>query len=556
MTHSVLGAPANRRTFLTLLGLSAAVAGSGGLLAGCSEKAPNEGAATNVDKLSGVVPKYTSFDLVKPDIPGIRPVADGFLKYPATLVEAVTEKPGKGGAAIKAFVPVWGAVPPSLANNSYLQAIAEKLGVPIDFSALDGNTYADKLGAIIGARDVPDMLTIPGWEIGKIPRFADAVTALFEDLTPYLAGDAANAYPMLASFPTNAWKNSVWGGKLAAVPWPTDGPFPYALFHRKDLVEKAGLQDPKTMDELYEYGKKLTDPGKGVWAFGAVFDMVQMSFKLPGARGGWGKDASGKVVHKYELPGYKQAVEFTAKLFKDGLVHPDIIASKGADAGQLFNSGKIICRQDGIGAWKNSQAEQAKITPGYNMQPIALFSAVGGDPVQWGSDEPIFYTFIKKGLGKERTEEILRVANWGAAPLGTKEFELREYGVEGKHFTRGADGTPTPNDLGRKENTFQFGFLVGRNPAIIQTPDSPNYVKDLLTYSNATVKYLEKDPWAGIKLEFPANYSKVIQPAEDKIQDVLRGRRPVSDIDTIVKEWRDGGGEEGRQFLTKALTDS
>jgi putative aldouronate transport system substrate-binding protein len=483
-------------------------------------------------------------------------VADGFLKYPATLVDAITDKPGKGGAAIKAMVPVWGAVPPGLANNSYLQALGEELGVQIDFSTQDGNTYADKLGAIIGARDVPEMLTIPSWEVGKIPRFADAVAALFEDLTPFLGGEAVNAYKLLASLPTNAWQNAVWGGKLAALPWPTDGPFPWALFHRKDLADKAGVSDPKSLDELYEYGKKLTNPSKGVWAFGPIFDMVQMFHKLPGARGGWGVDSSGKVVHKYELPEYKKALEFTTKLFKEGLVHPDIVAnSKSVDAGQLFNSGKLICRQDGIGAWKNSQAEQAKITPGYNMQPIAIFSAVGGDPLEWGSDEPIFYTFIKKGLGKDRVEELLRVANWGAAPLGTKEFEMREYGVEGKHFTRGADGTPTPNDLGRKENTFQMGFLVGRTPAIIQTPDSPHYVQDLLTYSNATVKYLEKDPWAGLKLEMPANYTKMITPMEDKVQDILRGRAAVSDWDAQVKTWRDGGGEEGRTFLTNALKE-
>ena len=64
-----------------------------------------------------------------------------------------------------------------------------------------------------------------------------------------------------------------------------------------------------------------------------------------------------------------------------------------------------------------------------------------------------------------------------------------------------------------------------------KTADVPNYVQDLISYSNATVKYLEKDLTAGIKLELPANYSKAIQPAEDKILDVLRGRRPLSDLD-------------------------
>ena len=38
--------------------------------------------------------------------------------------------------------------------------------------------------------------------MAKLPRFTDAVKALFEDLTPTSQGDAVKAYPMLATFPT------------------------------------------------------------------------------------------------------------------------------------------------------------------------------------------------------------------------------------------------------------------------------------------------------------------------------------------------------------------
>ena len=51
-------------------------------------------------------------------------------------------------------------------------------------------------------------------------------------------------------------------------------------------------------------------------------------------------------------------------------------------------------------------------------------------------------------------------------------------------------------------------------------------------------------------------YSKTIQITEDKMNDVIRGRRPVSDVDTIVKEWRTTGGDEGRAFFEKALADN
>jgi putative aldouronate transport system substrate-binding protein len=557
VNHPLAGARASRRQILALMGAAgAATIAGGGTLAACSKDAGSTGTATAPDKIGAVLPKYIKFDLVPPDLPGTPPVANGYLKYPTTLVDAVSQVPGTSGQKATAMTPWWGPIPPGLGSNAYYDAVNAELGVPLDFSVQDGNTYADKLNAILGARDVPDLLCVPSWEIVKVPRFSDAVKALFEDLTDYLKGDAVAPYAMLASLPTGAWQNAVWGGRLSAIPWPTDGPFPWALFHRKDLFDAAGLTYPKSLDELYSIGKEVTKPDKGVWAFNDIFAMVQMFHKVAGSRDGWRRKADGNVEFKYETPEYRAAVEYMARIFKDGLVHPDLAATEGADQKQLFRGGKILFMQDGVGAWQGMQAEESKVTPTFNMQPVPIFAVDGGPPLVWGSDQPIFYTFIKKGLGKARTEELLRVLNWAAAPFGTKEWELREYGKEGTHFTRDANGAPVATALAQKEIAFQYGFVVGRMPAIVSKPETPNYVRDLITYSNAMVQFLEKDPWVGIKLEMPANYSKVVVPTEEKITDIIRGRRPVSDLDGIVNEWRNGGGNEGREFLGKALTDA
>jgi putative aldouronate transport system substrate-binding protein len=60
----------------------------------------------------------------------------------------------------------------------------------------------------------------------------------------------------------------------------------------------------------------------------------------------------------------------------------------------------------------------------------------------------------------------------------------------------------------------------------------------------------------GLKLEYPGNFSKIIITTEDKLNDVVRGRRPLGDLDQIVKEWRATGGDEGRAFFEKALADN
>jgi putative aldouronate transport system substrate-binding protein len=552
--------PANatsRRHFIagTTLGVVATIGGSG-LVGGCSKKAKTTGAASNAKQAALVLPKQIPQRFVKPDIPGEGPIPDGFLTYPKELVTAIKKKPGSSGRPITTMNAWWGATPPGPDRNAYLQALNAELGVPLNPSVQDGNTYANKLSAILGARDVPELLSAPNWEVDKIPRFAQAVKALFEDLTEYLSGDAITAYPMLATLPTPAWQHCVWGGRLAAVPFPTDGPFPYGLFYRKDLTDKAGVEAPKSIEDLYAFGKKMTNTDKGVWAFGNIFHMVQMFFKCAGVQGGWRKKPGGGLEHKYETKEYRQALEATARLFKEGWVHPDVIATNGADSKTLFNGGKMIMTQDGMGVWRGTQGEQVKVTPGFNIQPVPIFSAMGGDPLAWTGEKPVFYTFVKKGLGKERVEELLRVLDWCACPFGTTEQQLGRFGVEGKHFTRGPDGSPVPTDLGRKEICGQWESLGGRMPAVISTADVPNYVQDSLAYTRATYKFKEPDFFEGIKLEFPANYSKILQITEDKLNDVVRGRRPLGDLDQIVKEWRATGGDEGRAFFEKALADN
>lgn len=465
---------ATRRRFLGLVGLGVAATAGGPLLAGCSEKPAGSGASQQLDAVSGLLP--TRKDLpgaIKPDIVGTRPVPDGYTSYPATLVDAITDKPGTSGKQITAMTPAWGPAPPGIAQSAYLQAVNAELGTPVNFTIQDGNTYADKLNAMLSARDVPELLCVPGWEVEKIPRFAEAIKALFEDLTDHLRGDAANAYPMLASFPTGAWRQAVWNERLMSVPNPTDGPFPWALFTRKDLLDARGLGVPTNLDELLTAARQVTDPARKVWAFDDVFAMIQMFHRVPGANQGWRLRSDGTPEFKYETPEFRQALEVMAKIYKDGLVHPDIVASRGADAKQLFaKNGAIVFKQDGIGFWQGAQAEHQKTNPTLNIQPVPIFSATGGDPLVWGEDKPISFTFVRKGLGKDRVQELLRVINWCSAPLGSQEAQLRDFGVEGKHHTTSPNG-PVKTDLAFKEIANQYFFISGRNPTIGPYPDTP-----------------------------------------------------------------------------------
>ncbi|MCC5580796.1 extracellular solute-binding protein [Microtetraspora sp. AC03309] len=562
MTYHPEGATTSRRGFLGLVGLTAAVAAGGGLLSSCSTPTtprPGSGGATAAaaEKLTSLVPNFTAFSGATPDIPGtvstlpgVPDYAGGFTKYPANVVAALSTKQGKGGT-YKAMTPLWGPLPPPLSDNSFFQDVNAAIGATVEFQIADGNTYVDKVTARLAGGDIPDIMVIPSWEIDKMADFNIAVDKAFEDLTPYLQGDKVTPYTMLAALPTAAWQWSVWNGKLMAVPFPTE-PYPYALLYRKDLFDKNGWNaNPKNADELYALGKEITDAKAKRWAFGDIHEMVWPIFRIPQE---W-RYEGGKLTHKYETPEYEAMLDFMRKLFTEKLIHPSVAGSKNAGEKELFASGQLVVYRDGLGGWKDHLYQQRPKNPEFNVGAFPLFAFDGGKPIMYHNNAAGLFTFVKKGLPKEQVEEILGILNYTAAPFGTKEFETYMYGVEGKHFTRDANGAPQKNELGLKENTDTYIFLGGRTLPTdwVAFPDA---VQANAAWQNASFQYIEAQPTDGIRIQRPSKLSGLQVPTEDKFTDIMRGRRPVSDVKKIVEEWRRDGGDEARDFYMKVLQDN
>jgi putative aldouronate transport system substrate-binding protein len=541
--------PTTRRGFIGLVG--------GGLLAaatGCAEKKElSKGTAVAADKLKALVPTRIPFQIpgLKPDLPGGEFVNPGFLTRPADMVQAVTTKPLTSGKEVTAMTPLWGTVPPGLGDNSYYAAVNERLGGDVRFNISDGNSYIQKLNTILASGDVPEMMQVPNWNLITIAHFTEAATKLFADLSPYLAGDKAKEFPLLANYDTAAWQYGVFGGVLRGIPWQND-PYPFTTFVRQDILDELGLQQPKSADDLLTLGKELTDPKKKRWAFAGIDQEVQRAFGAPRE---WRKKSDGTLAYKYETDEWAASIEFITKLFQSGYVHPDIVANKDADNKAPFGSGQAIMYKDGLGAWQENLGRFLPDNPKFDMQAVAPYPAhAGGQPVVWRNEPASMFCFIRQGLGEARTRELLALANWCSGPFGTQEFELVNNGVEGKHYDV-KNGQVAQTALGRKEVAPTYMFLAGRPNAITQSQYA-GYVQSLWNWENTAQKYLENDPFVGIRVEVPSKMAGLAQPTEDKLNEIYRGKRPVSEWKQIVKEWQDQGGNEAREFYSKVARDN
>ena len=317
-TSQIRELPMERRSFLRMIAAGAAVVGVPSLLTGCSGTSPATGAgvAVDVDKL---IPKYIPVNYVTPDYPGVHGSIPGFVTVSKKLVQSVKKVPGSG-STFKAMVPLWGPVPTTV-GNKYYEAVNAMLGSKLEFQLADGNTYGDKLATVLASqRDVPDWVSVPAWTMP--PRFgAEVVGNVFEDLTPFLAGDKIKDYPNLANIPSDSWKFCVFNGKLYGLPYPT-GIVSDATFYRDDVLKQLGIKpDVKNSDDMLALAKELTDPKAGRWGADDLWTTAQLMYAIPLK---WKLDGT-KLVHRFESAEYRAALAWNAKLFASGSVHPDAV---------------------------------------------------------------------------------------------------------------------------------------------------------------------------------------------------------------------------------------
>ncbi|MBO3749085.1 extracellular solute-binding protein [Streptosporangiaceae bacterium NEAU-GS5] len=548
MRDSAEGATTTRRGFLGLAGLTAVIAASGGLLEACSTTVTRKGTgkAEAVDKLTQLLPKHIPYTGVTPDVNTA--TAIGFNTYPSTLVKAVPQTPGAGGS-YTAIIPLWGPPPP--VPNPYYDAVNKALGADLKLQIIDGNTFGDKIAPILAAGNVPEISAIPGFIIQGVADFDRSADKLFLDLGPYLSGDKSAAYPMLANITTDAWAFGVWNGKLMSIPHPGSGP-PRVSFYRKDLFDAAGVQPWTTADELFELGQQLTNAKKKVWAFATIHQEVERAFRAPSK---WRLE-NGKLVHKYETKEYADAVAFMRKLFDAKLVHPKVISAglTNDPSKELFEGGQALIMDDGMGAWHEAITRQAAINPKFDMEPNH-WTADGGQPFAWYSDPAWLFTFLRKDLPKAKVEEILRMLNWLASPIGTQEYHTWKYGVEGTDFTQKPGAFPEYTKKGLQEaSPPTYYFLSAQIEPT--NPYTPTYIKTFGDYLKVWESSIEDYPFKGIRTQDPSKMAAAQQPMEDKVLDIVKGRRPLTDLTTAVQEWKAAGGEEARTFYMKVLKDN
>ncbi|GHC23885.1 MULTISPECIES: extracellular solute-binding protein [Streptomyces] len=557
MTPNAASGPSRRNFLASTAAVTAAVAGGVPLLSACgggSDGGSRDGTTSGKDAKE-LLPAYVAGNVVTPDIPSKNGSAVGFTSKLdlADLKTSVPKKLGKGGK-VTVMSPFWGSPPKD--GNAYYKAMNDLIGVDVVWQNQDGNTYDQKLGAVLASSEVPDVVVVPGWNMtGKIPS---AIIGKFADLGPYLSGDAVKEYPNLAAIPTDAWQRSIFGGKLRGLPMPASYVTGIVPLYRQDIFEKEGYEVPRSCDEFMTFAKEATNAKAKRWA---CLDMKWTAFNAFGVFSGNEKslgwnEVDGKLVHRIETEEYLEALEWTRKLFAAGVVHPDarLGKSNAADPGPKFAAGEFLVYNQDFSQWWSRTAEQAVQNPEFKIWGMDIWGHDGGAPTLWAQNPAGIFAFVNKDASESVIRDVLAVANVTAAPYGTKEYMATNYGVEGTHYTV-EDGVPTKTEQGNIDVMNAYVMIASPAPTIAH-PDFPEVARGQVEWQQRMGAHTKKSTFYGMQIVEPARWTNLSNDFEQLEDDVIRGRKKIGDMQQAVSDWRSKGGDKLRDWYKKLLDEN
>jgi putative aldouronate transport system substrate-binding protein len=538
MTNKIISTQLDRRAFLGLLSAAA----TAGLTTACASGGGPNTAGPVPPSERVRLPTYLPFSTVPPDLKGENGSSDAFLHYPANPPATVDGVPGDG-RPITALASYYLAPPPSMADNAAWQHLNQQLGSEFQFQPVPAADYPARFATAVAGNELPAMM-----ELAPVARLPELVRARFIDLTEHLSGDAVRRYPNLANLPTAAWQSGVFNNGIYGIPtdrgmWQTG-----ALFQRRDLIAAKGLDASQinNFDDLFSLCQQLTDTRGSVWVLTTAPALyLRQMLAVPNV---WRLDG-GRLTSAYEVPEQEEVLNACIKLRNAGVIHPDAFALSGAQAKQLFGSGRTLLAYDTYPAWFQFHREQT-VGTSFDVDALPLPGYNGGEGALHLGRPAYSVGAISKG-NEDRVETILRVWNYLAAPFGSAEHLNVIYGQPGEDYTlTGSD--PVQTQRGLREALSLVTLVCA--PRVGYFPNNPEVTQKFYDHMKQAARQGVPNPaiyrYSATESQRGADLTKRM---DSEFNDIIQGRKEISTWAESVAGWRSGGGDRIRGELEEAL---
>lgn len=441
-------------------------------------------------------------------------------------------------------------------KNPQKEIIEEVTGYKVEYSMLPADTEKadEKLNITIASGSEYDILKLRPSQYYRLVKQG----ALME-LDPYLDKSGRTIKDVIKPL---TWEVASYNNKIYAVPQSNERPnIANSIAMRKDLLDKAGIAVPTTLDEFTQalralkraYPDKIPMTGPG-----RVDQQIFLNTFVPVIAGAFGiynewTDIDGTLYHYMEMPRYKDYLVYMSELYKEGLIDVDWPINTLAGCNEKLVSGKAIMDPYHYNdATVNLIALEGNF-PEAELVYVNSLKGPGGEGVRIERKINYFISIPKSSPNAEHAIKFIDKM------LEYDNFEFLTLGEEGVHFVKEGNSFEPIMPIFNDERFWSYWYLMGIDEYLYPDMWLARIKKDPYQYANfeAINKNLEEVGKLDVTgfaptLEAVANNQQALRKmVDDYTVRLLVGSESIAGFDKFLERWKMDGGAD----MVKEMND-
>lgn len=474
-------------------------------------------------------------------------------------------------------------------DNAYTRYIKSVINVQnVDVFEATDSQYDTNVSMAISMGNLPDIMVVSSQD--EVEQLAEA--GLIEDLTEsYNNCISDKVKDMYESYGESLKDMVTYDGKIMALPETniTDGP--NLVWLRKDWMDKLGLSEPRTIDDVVNIVKHFIsdDPGNngtdesgkpntvglavdtdvtGECGYSSEF-LLDIIFACFGAYPKqWIMDDDGEIVYGSVTEEAKEALSYISGLYSQGVIDNDFLLRTSTNICELIENG--LCGSF-FGPWwapNNPLVNAVSKNPDADWQPYLIATDTDGT-TSYHSQNPCYkYVVVRKGYehpeiaakmisvmfdkvrfdctdSEEFTNYYQLNVEPTARPLSINVDYNNALSICYRNIDAAISGRKNPDSLELLERSYYdacSAYIKNADKTSTQWAAYMSRIKACSLIAQDNIKVVDslyfkttdtmKSRWWRLKAKEKEAYLKIISGEED-----------VSYFDTFVKEWKEQGGE-------------
>ncbi len=327
-------------------------------------------------------------------------------------------------------------------NLYYTKRQIEETNITVDYQWYAPATAEDadqKTSMAIASGEIPDFMIVDRAQLALLAK-TDLLNKELEPLWDAYASDTVKQWTTAEG--PDLWESLRYDGKIIALP-NVGGSVDQGelVWIRKDWLDKLNLEIPTNMDELYDCmtAFKTQDPDgngqddtigmtvhKGIFNGPGTGDVIGLFNSFGAYPNIWVEDGNGGIQYGTTTEGAKEALQWMAKAYQEGLIEQDFSAMDENKAAEASVSGRSGVQWGAM--WNHMWPLQSTVDNNNEAEWIALpvLPAHAGETAHPQASIGINGLFV---ISKkcEHPEAVIKLLNfWAETQLLPKE-EMDKY---------------------------------------------------------------------------------------------------------------------------------